>query len=96
MCLALSSFHLTTLSRKLYEAFASNDPERSGYISRKQWVKSMAKVLKLPLLWGKIYPYLVVPSPDGRVQYIDFLDRFKIDVGEYELLSFPFSLYSEF
>jgi len=56
----------------------------------------MAKVLKLPLLWGKIYPYLVVPSPDGRVQYIDFLDRFKIDVGEYELLSFPFSLYSEF
>jgi hypothetical protein len=42
----------------------------------------MAKVLKLPLLWGKIFPYLVVPAADGRIQYIEFLDRFKIDVDE--------------
>lgn len=68
--------------RKLWEIFVTYDEEKTGLITKAQWIKGMTKVLKLPIIWAKIYPYLVTPNAEGKINYQEFLDRYRVEYGD--------------
>lgn len=43
-----------------------------------------------------MHPYLVTLTVDGKINYAEFLDRYKIEFGEYVTNSYIFSWFSEF
>ena len=66
---------------ELYRLFMALDPDRTGTISRVQWADTMAKSLE----GMEDVPFLTLQSKmcalddNGRVLYIDFLERYKIE-----------------
>ena len=66
---------------ELYRHFMALDPDRTGTVSRVQWADTMAKCLEgmndVPFL--TLQSEMCALDDSGRVPYIDFLERYKIE-----------------
>jgi hypothetical protein len=58
--------------------FSKRDPKVSGKISKEDWCDTMSSVMGLHIGWHGMLPYLVKVESDDRINFIKFLDRYKI------------------
>jgi protein phosphatase len=65
----------------LAAVFEQLDDDKDGYLTRKQWIEGMKQVLKLPLSWATLQPYIATVEHRG-INYTKFLERYKIEVDE--------------
>ena len=65
----------------LYWYFSHLDSRHTGTVSRVEWADALKTVLKLDLPFMRLVGDLATVGKDGRVNYGNFLDRYKVDVG---------------
>jgi len=74
--------HIFHMRRQLTTAFKSCDNDDDGVITVTQWAECMKNVLRLPIQWIQLQPYLAYTSGDQELRYLEFLDRYEIKVDD--------------
>jgi serine/threonine-protein phosphatase with EF-hands len=67
---------------KLYSEFAKKDQEKNGYIPKKYFVRGFKTVFELKIEWENLLEYLAKYEDNGEINYIKFLNQFKINFSK--------------
>lgn len=58
--------------------FEMYDKDNNGLIHLEDWITCMSKQIKIPLNWKALQPFLTDMDENNMVNFVKFLDRFKI------------------
>ncbi len=63
---------------KLAEAFFHQDKNDKGIVGKVEWAKTLTKILDLDLPWLSLASRIVDLEPDGSINFVKFLERYRI------------------
>eukprot|EP01117_Protostelium_nocturnum_P008738 TRINITY_DN3132_c0_g1_i2.p1 TRINITY_DN3132_c0_g1~~TRINITY_DN3132_c0_g1_i2.p1 ORF type:complete len:906 (-),score=379.45 TRINITY_DN3132_c0_g1_i2:34-2751(-) len=75
------------LREKIYEnrhdllvCFTRMDLNKDGRINSEEWANALNSVLQLNIPWLELEPFLIKDDPPGKINYMKFVERYKIQI----------------